>query len=72
MCIPTIECPFTRQLKAFAKLSSNEKDRNSILEIISSKHCGKLSEETVCCDANEGMLCHQIRLRAIKTLHKST
>ena len=55
VCIPSAECPFTRRLKSIAELSSNEDERNSILEIISSRLCGKPFEETVCCDSNKGM-----------------
>ena len=56
VCIPSAECPFTRRLKTIAELSSNEDERNSILEIISSRRCGKPFEETVCCDSNKGMV----------------
>ena len=55
-CIPSTECPFTRQLKSSAELSSNKDARNAIMELISSQHCGEPSDETVCCDLNKGIL----------------
>ena len=53
-CIAITQCPFTKQLIASIKYSSNEDEKEAIQQFIKSRSCGGLLDETVCCDKTQG------------------